>query len=63
MQGAHWHVQAHIITPGMTHQGAVLCTHYWRIIGKADGVLKEDGMFRVREIFWKRSTGGGTMHV
>jgi hypothetical protein len=31
------------------------------MIGKADGVLKEDGMFRVREIFWKRSTGGGAM--
>jgi hypothetical protein len=42
----------------MTHQGTVLCIHYWRIIGKADGTLKEDGIFRVREIFWEEKHGG-----
>ena len=31
---------------------------YWRIIGKVDGVLKEDGVFRVREIFWEEKRGG-----
>ena len=40
----------------MTHQGTVLYIYYWRIIGKADGILKEDGIFkegniREREIF------------
>ena len=30
----------------MTHQGTVLCIYYWRIIGKADGILKEDGIFK-----------------
>ena len=58
MQGAHWCVQARVNTPGMTHQGTVLCIHYWRIIGKADGTLKEDGIFRVREIFWEEKHGG-----
>jgi hypothetical protein len=51
-------MQACINTPGMTHQGAALYIHYWRIIGKADGVLKEDGIFRVREIFWEEKRGG-----
>ena len=36
----------------------MLCIHYWRVIGKADGVLKEDGIFRVREIFWEEKHGG-----
>jgi hypothetical protein len=26
----------------MTHQGTVLYIYYWRIIGKADGILKEN---------------------
>ena len=38
----------------MTHQVTVLHIHYWRFIGKADGVLKEDGIFRVREIFARK---------
>ena len=59
MQGACWYMKAHVNTPGMTHQGAAPCIHYWRIIGKADGVLKEDGIFRVREIFWEEKHGGG----
>jgi hypothetical protein len=42
----------------MTHQGTVLCIYYWRVIGKADGMLKEDGIFRVREIFWEEKHGG-----
>ena len=42
----------------MTHQGTVLHIYYWRIIGKADGILKEDGVFRVREIFWEEKHGG-----
>ena len=42
----------------MTHQGAAPCIHYWRIVGKADGMLKEDGIFRVREIVWEEKHGG-----
>ena len=42
----------------MTHQGTVLYIYYWRIIGKADGILKEDGIFRVREIVWEEKHGG-----
>ena len=49
---------AYINTPGMTHQGTVLYIYYWRIIGKADGILKEDGIFRVREILWEEKHGG-----
>ena len=41
MQGAHWHVQARVNTPGVTHQGTAPCRCCWRIIGKADGMLKE----------------------
>ena len=37
----------------MTYQGTVLYIYYWRIIGKADGILKEGGIFRVREIVWE----------
>jgi hypothetical protein len=39
-------------------EGTVLYIYYWRIIGKADGMLKEDGIFRVREIFWEEKHGG-----
>jgi hypothetical protein len=42
----------------VTHQGTVLYIYYWRIIGKADGMLKEDGIFRVRKIFWEEKHGG-----
>jgi hypothetical protein len=30
----------------MTHQGTALCIYYWRIVGKADGTLKEDGVLK-----------------
>ena len=55
------HGRTHVNTPGMTHQGTVLCMHYWRIVGKADGMLKDDGMLkegnvRERETFKGRES-------
>jgi hypothetical protein len=40
--------------------------YYWRIIGKAGGILKEDGMLkegniRVREIFKGRESSTGRL--
>ena len=46
----------------MTHQGTVLCIYYWRIIGKADGILKE-GNIREREIFKGRESSTGRRYV
>ena len=67
MQGARWHVDARINTPGMTHQGTVLCMHCWRIIGKADGTLKDDGALkegniRERETFKGRESSTGRFY-
>jgi hypothetical protein len=61
MQGACWHVQAHVNTPGMNHQGAALRTCYWRVVGKADGALKE-GNIRVRETFKGRESSTGRLY-
>ena len=51
----------------MTHQGTALCMCYWRIIGKADGALKDDGTLkegniREREIFKGRESSTGRFY-
>jgi hypothetical protein len=51
----------------IAHQGAVPRACYWRIIGKVDGVLKEDGTLkegnvRFREIFKGRESSTGRLH-